>query len=225
MKLKQTTMVPLLTVAALALIVAGCASNSSAPPPPPPPPVAAQPQPYVPPPKPALSADEMSKLCHANPDTCHSVQTAQPLTLDDIKVLAKFGFGPDTIITLIRNSQTVYHLSANQIIDLKNAGVDNHVLDFMITTQYAIGGSTPMPESMTNYGSAQTPPPEPPPETAPPSPGPDYVWVGGDWVWNGSWVWAGGHWVVPPYPGAIWLHGRWGRGWNGYRRVPGHWRR
>ncbi|MDQ2719788.1 MAG: hypothetical protein M3Z26_08530 [Bacteroidota bacterium] len=44
---------------------------------------------------------------------------------------------------------------------------------------------------------------------APPSP--FYVWVGGDWVWNGrGYVYRNGYWA-PPRPG----HGHY---------VPGHWR-
>ncbi len=41
-------------------------------------------------------------------------------------------------------------------------------------------------------------------ETAPPSPGPDYAWVDGDWVWNGGWVWVVGHWDLPPFPNGVW---------------------
>ncbi len=39
---------------------------------------------------------------------------------------------------------------------------------------------------------AYGPPPGPPP-------GPAYVWVNGQWVWNGTaWVWMEGHWAVVP---------------------------
>jgi hypothetical protein len=210
---------PVLMTAALGLLIGGCASQS--PPPPPPPPPAAQA--FLPPP--GLTADQMAKLCQEAPDTCRRVQTGQPLTLADVKFMAKLAFSSDVIITEVRNSHTVYHLGAKDIIDLKDSGVSDQVIDFLINSPSLIGGSTPVPEPSTNSSAAQTPPPPPPAETPPPTPGTDYVWVDGDWVWNGGWVWVGGHWVLPPYPGAIWLHGRWGRrGWGGYRRVPGHWR-
>ena len=48
----------------------------------------------------------------------------------------------------------------------------------------------------------------PPPvyvETAPPSPGPGYVWIGGAWSWQGHWAWDRGHWDRPPHPGAVWV--------------------
>jgi hypothetical protein len=211
----QLTM-PVLLAGGLSLLIAGCASQ----PPPPyqPPGTQAVPPPF------ALTPDQISKLCQAAPDTCHRVQTLQPLTLGDVKVMAKLGFGSDVIINQVRNSRTVFHLTANAIIDLKDSGVSEQVIDFLISTPNAIGGSTPVPEPLTNYSATQTPPPPPPDETQPPTPGPDYVWVGGDWVWNGGWVWVGGHWAYPPYPGAIWWHGGWAHGWGGYRHYRGHWR-
>jgi hypothetical protein len=207
---------PALMAAALGLMAAGCSSDSG--PPPQPPPAQAT---FAPP---ALNADQMAKVCQEAPDTCHRIQTAQPLTLADVKVMAKLGFGSDVIISQVRNSHTVYHLNANDIIDLKNSGVSNPVIDFLISTPSSIVGSTPVPEPSSDYATAQTPPPAPPPENAPDAPGPDYVWVGGDWVWNGGWVWVGGHWAFPPFPHAAWVHGRWGRGWGGYCRARGHWR-
>lgn len=206
---------PALAVGVLSLLIAGCSSPSV----PPPPPQTAQA-----PPPPALNGDQMAKLRQAAPDTCHRVQTAQPLTLTDVKAISKLGFGSDVIITLVRNSHTVYHLAANDIIDLKNSGVSDQVIDFLISTPNSVAGLMPVPEPPPGGGAAQTAPPEPPSETAPPAPGMDYVWIGGDWVWNGAWVWVGGHWVLPPFPHAVWVNGRWARGWGGYHRAPGHWR-
>jgi hypothetical protein len=220
-----------LVAAVLCLVIAGCSSQPPppAPPPPPvaqgvPPPPAQAPYPQAPPPAPALTADEMAKLCQQAPDTCQRVQTAQPLTVADVKVMARLGFGSDVIINQIRNSHTVFHLTANAIIDLKDSGVTEPVIDFLISTPSSIAGSTPVPEPPPNSFVAQTPPPAPPPEIPPPTPGPDYAWIDGDWVWNGGWVWVGGHWALPPFRGGGWIHGRWTRGFGGFRREPGHWR-
>lgn len=220
--------------AVLGLFLAGCASKPPPyqPPPPPPPGPAYVPAPAPPPgptyrSSPALTPDQMEKLCKADSDTCHRVQSLQPLTVHDIKVMAALGFGKDVIIAQVQNSRTVFHLTASEIIDLKNSGVDNGVIDFLINTPNAVGGVSPVPEPMTNYAGAQTPPPPPPVEVQPPAPSPDYVWIGGDWVWNGGWVWVGGHWAYPPYPGAIWFHGGWRRGgwgWGRYHHYGGHWR-
>jgi hypothetical protein len=41
-----------------------------------------------------------------------------------------------------------------------------------------------------------TPPPAPPPETRPPSPGFGYIYVAGYWEWiDGSYVWHPGRWI------------------------------
>lgn len=36
-------------------------------------------------------------------------------------------------------------------------------------------------------------------------PGPNYVWVPGNWYWEGRWVWHKGHWAIPPRVGAVWV--------------------
>ena len=202
----------------LSLLAAGCVSQST---PPYTPPVAqAAPLPS------ALTGDQLAKLCQAVPDTCRRVQTGQPLLVADVKAMAKIGFSSDAIIAQVRNSRTVFHLTANVIIDLKDSGVSNQVIDFMISTPNSIAGSTPVPEPQTSPYTVQTPPPAPIDETPSPTPGPDYAWVDGDWVWNGGWVWVDGHWSLPPFPHAFWFHGGWSRGWGGYyRRGAGRWHR
>ena len=48
-------------------------------------------------------------------------------------------------------------------------------------------------------------PPAPMVETVTISPGPTFVWIGGNWVWRGHWYWERGHWLRPPHPGAVWM--------------------
>ena len=59
---------------------------------------------------------------------------SQPMSLADIKMLAKSGISDEVILSQIRNSHTVYHLSTAEILDLKDAGVSEKVIDFMIDT-------------------------------------------------------------------------------------------
>ena len=73
---------------------------------------------------------------------------SQPMGLADIKMLAKAGVSDEVILSQIRNSHTVYHLSAAEILDLKDAGVSEKVIDFMISTP-------------TMYRSTRPPPPAP----------------------------------------------------------------
>jgi len=68
-------------------------------------------------------------------------------------------------------------------------------------------------------------PPAPIVEEAYPAPGPDYVWISGEWVWNGRWTWAPGHYVRGPHAGAVWVRGSWTRDRDGrYVWHAGHWR-
>jgi hypothetical protein len=73
---------------------------------------------------------------------------SQRLGTADVKMLAKSGISDDVIISQIRNSRTVYHLSAAEILDLKDAGVSEKVIDFMINTP-------------SMYRSMRPPPPPP----------------------------------------------------------------
>jgi hypothetical protein len=59
---------------------------------------------------------------------------SQPLGVADVKMLAKSGISDEVIISQIRNSRTVYRLSAADIMDLKDSGVSEKVIDFMINT-------------------------------------------------------------------------------------------
>lgn len=61
-------------------------------------------------------------------------------------------------------------------------------------------------------------------ETASPAPGPDFVWVGGRWDWQGRWVWVHGYWARRPHPGARWVGGAWVVRGGGWVWVDGHWR-
>ena len=55
----------------------------------------------------------------------------------DVKALVNAGLSDEVILSHIRNSQAVYHLTTAEIIDLKNSGVSEKVIDFMINTASA----------------------------------------------------------------------------------------
>ena len=48
-------------------------------------------------------------------------------------------------------------------------------------------------------------PPAPVSEVITVSPGPGFVWIGGNWAWRGHWYWERGHWDHPPRVGAVWV--------------------
>lgn len=142
-----------------------------------------------------------------------------PMSIADVKALVRSGVSEDVIITQIQTTHTIFHLTAADIIDLRDAGVPDRVVNFMINTPTTV---TPPPAPSVVVQEA---PPAPLTEVYVAAPGPDYVWVGGEWSWDGvRWVWVGGHWNYPPHPRAVWVGGyRWHDryGWH-YDR--GHWR-
>ena len=169
----------------------------------------------------SMDRQQQERLRQQAPQTYARVDQGQPLSVADVKALAAAGVGDNVIISQIRNSHTVYHLSAADIIDLRNSGVSNPVIDFMINTPGTYGAVS-MPQAGTMY--VAQPPPPPPAETVVIAPGPSYVWIGGEWAWNGGWIWVAGHWGYPPYPRAVWVRGYWYRGPHGWCRAAGHWR-
>jgi hypothetical protein len=65
--------------------------------------------------------------------------------------------------------------------------------------------------------------PTPPYYTRPISPGPDYVWIDGDWrARHGKYYWSEGRWTRAGT--RIWLSGSWESRNNGWYWRRGHWR-
>ena len=64
--------------------------------------------------------------------------------------------------------------------------------------------------------------PETPYYVRPVSPGPDYVWIDGDWhVRNSTYYWTEGRWVRPG--NRIWMSGSWQSRNGGWYWRRGHW--
>ena len=168
----------------------------------------------------AMDQEHRAALRAQSPQTLQRIEQGQPLSLADIKALAKADVSDEVIISQIKSSRTAYHLSTAEIIELKDAGVSNKVIDYLINTPGLPGSTT-----MAPVGANVPPPPSPIAEEVVVAPGPGYVWVNGYWDWTGiRWVWIGGRWCYPPYPHALWVGGGW------YYRGPhrywahGYWR-
>jgi uncharacterized protein YcfJ len=99
----------------------------------------------------AMDQQQRETLARQYPQTMQRVDQGQPLGLADIKALAKSGVGDDIIISQIRNSRTVYRLSTAEIIDLKDSGVSERVIDFMINTPGMYPPPPPPPRGYYDY--------------------------------------------------------------------------
>ena len=51
-----------------------------------------------------------------------------------MKAFVKAGIADEVIISQMKQYKAVFHLTTAQIIDLKESGVSNKVLDFMVNT-------------------------------------------------------------------------------------------
>jgi uncharacterized protein YcfJ len=168
----------------------------------------------------SIDRAQAEQLQSEAPVTYVHVQQNQPLTVADVEALVRAKVSDDVIISQIQNSHTAYHLSPQDIINMHAAGVSDKVVNFMIETVNA----PPPPPPTTVVTTDQPPPPED--EMVAAAPGPGFIWINGDWQWNGvGWIWVGGRWADPPFPGAVWVHGYWYRGpFGGWRHAHGHWR-
>jgi len=59
---------------------------------------------------------------------------SRPTSVAEVKALVKAGVSDDIIISQIRNTRTIYHLTSTDVIGLRDAGVSDNVLNFMIRT-------------------------------------------------------------------------------------------
>lgn len=138
-----------------------------------------------------MDVQQETRLQAQAPVTYERIRQNQPLTVSDVKELARAGVGDDIIISQIRSSRTVYHLSTAEIIDLKDSGAGERVIDFMINTPEQTDSAVVASESRSC-------PPAPVLEPVLVAPGPGYVWVRGAWAWHGDhWVWHRGYWRHP----------------------------
>ena len=154
---------------------------------------------------------------------------AETVSVADVKMLAKAGMSDEVILSHIRNSHAIFRLNTAEIIELKDTGVSQKVIDFMINTASIAAPLPPAPAPVQEV-SIGAPAPATIVEAIPPAPTPDYSWVSGYWTWRharfgfGHWEWVPGMWTRPPHRDAVWIGGRWEphRGLNVW--VDGHWR-
>jgi hypothetical protein len=65
---------------------------------------------------------------------CASTPAVPPLSLDEVVSLSKANTPPDEIVRKMKETRTVYLVSASELIKLNKDGVDAKVLDYMQST-------------------------------------------------------------------------------------------
>lgn len=70
----------------------------------------------------------------SQPHVINMPNSPPAMTVAEVKALVKGGLGEDVILSKIRTSHAVFHLTTAEILDLKQSGVSEKVIDFMINT-------------------------------------------------------------------------------------------
>jgi outer membrane lipoprotein SlyB len=99
----------------------------------------------------AMDQQQRETLEQSSPQTMRRIERGAPLTLADVKALSRAGVSDDIIISQIRNSRTVFYLNTSEIIELKEAGVSNRVIDTMINTPGLYPPPPPPPPRYRGY--------------------------------------------------------------------------
>lgn len=82
----------------------------------------------------ALDEQDRARVQQQSPETLQRIDRGQPLSITDIKAMSKAGINKDVIMSQIQSTHSVFHLSTAEIIELKESGVSQEVIDFMIDT-------------------------------------------------------------------------------------------
>jgi len=85
----------------------------------------------------ALDSADRDKLQENSPQTLQRIDSGQQLTIHDVEALAKNGVNDDIIIAQIQNTRSVFHLTSGEIIDLKDSGVSEKVIEYMMQTAHS----------------------------------------------------------------------------------------
>jgi hypothetical protein len=65
---------------------------------------------------------------------CATTPAVPPLSLDEVVQMTKANTPPDEIVRKMKETRTVYLVSASELIKLSKQGVDDKVLDYMQST-------------------------------------------------------------------------------------------
>ena len=82
----------------------------------------------------ALDEQDRKIMEKNSPRTMKRIDRGEQLSINDIKSMSKNGLSDNVIIGQIQATGSVFYLKTDEIIDLKNSGVSQRVIDYMIQT-------------------------------------------------------------------------------------------
>lgn len=84
----------------------------------------------------ALDASDRETLQHESPRTMNKIDRGEQLSMRDIERMSQAGISDNKIIGAIHSTGSIYHLSTSDVQELKDNGVSQRVIDFMLQTPY-----------------------------------------------------------------------------------------
>jgi hypothetical protein len=83
-----------------------------------------------------LDEDDRKKLEEIAPETLRKIDHGEGLSTQDIVTLSRAEIHDRIIVSQIENTGTIFQLSSSDILYLKDNGVSQNVIDFMLRTSY-----------------------------------------------------------------------------------------
>jgi hypothetical protein len=84
----------------------------------------------------AMDSSDRQTMQRESPRTMNKIDRGEQLSMRDIEKMSQAGISDDKIIGAIHSTGSVYHLSARDVQELKDYGVSQRVIDFMLQTAY-----------------------------------------------------------------------------------------
>jgi osmotically inducible lipoprotein OsmB len=84
----------------------------------------------------ALDSADRDTLQRESPRTMNKIDRGEQLSMKDIERMSQAGITDDKIVGAIHSTGSVYHLSSSDVQELKDNGVSQRVIDFMLQTPY-----------------------------------------------------------------------------------------
>jgi len=154
----------------------------------------------------ALACAIIGGLCWSAGNTCHAQTPPSNLSpgLQEVLKLTKAQMGDDVVISYINNSGTAFHLSADDLVYLKEQGVSQPVITVLLQAKAAVPAPQPAPAGVANPAPVPAPqfapavaaqpsaPPAQMPAPAAPAPEVNFTYFHDQLAPFGTWVNVGG---------------------------------
>jgi gas vesicle protein len=84
----------------------------------------------------SLDSSDRDNVQRESPQTMRKIDRREQLSMRDIEKMSQAGISDDKIIGTIQSTGSVYRLSTSDIQELKDNGVHQRVIDYMLQTGY-----------------------------------------------------------------------------------------